>query len=454
MALLIVGFGLKRINIQALLFITMFLISIISLCLGYKWADIQKAMMDGLMRGAVAMTIMFLIGMIIGSWIQCGTVPALIYYGLNILSPKIFLPAAFLICCVTSLATGTSWGSAGTVGLALMGIGMSMSIPAPIIAGAVVSGAFFGDKLSPLSDTTNLASATAEVDIYAHIKAMLYTSVPAMVVAIVLYAIIGLQYTGGSFDPAQITDVTGALSSIFNINILVILPAVVLLALSVMKVPAIPSMSIGVVLGIIVAVVFQGVPLTSVIGTLYSGFKIESGVAAIDTLLNRGGMTGMTSSIFLMIIALMLGGILSDLGYMQVIVETLLGKIKSVGTLIFATIFSGAACQATTCNTMVSIILTGTAFKGAYDEKEVDRTMLSRCLEEGSTLTAALIPWNTAGAYMATTLGVATVAYLPYTFFNLANILISIVLSYMGIFVFRKGQTSMKAAKKEKAAKK
>jgi NhaC family Na+:H+ antiporter len=453
-ALLIVGFGLKRINIQALLFITMFLISIISLCLGYKWTDIQKAMMDGLMRGAVAMTIMFLIGMIIGSWIQCGTVPALIYYGLNILSPKIFLPAAFLICCVTSLATGTSWGSAGTVGLALMGIGMSMSIPAPIIAGAVVSGAFFGDKLSPLSDTTNLASATAEVDIYAHIKAMLYTSVPAMVVAIVLYAIIGLQYTGGSFDPAQITDVTGALSSIFNINILVILPAVVLLALSVMKVPAIPSMSIGVVLGIIVAVVFQGVPLTSVIGTLYSGFKIESGVAAIDTLLNRGGMTGMTSSIFLMIIALMLGGILSDLGYMQVIVETLLGKIKSVGTLIFATIFSGAACQATTCNTMVSIILTGTAFKGAYDEKEVDRTMLSRCLEEGSTLTAALIPWNTAGAYMATTLGVATVAYLPYTFFNLANILISIVLSYMGIFVFRKGQTSMKAAKKEKAAKK
>lgn len=453
-ALLIVGFGLKRINIQALLFITMFLISIISLCLGYKWADIQKAMMDGLMRGAVAMTIMFLIGMIIGSWIQCGTVPALIYYGLNILSPKIFLPAAFLICCVTSLATGTSWGSAGTVGLALMGIGMSMSIPAPIIAGAVVSGAFFGDKLSPLSDTTNLASATAEVDIYAHIKAMLYTSVPAMVVAIVLYAIIGLQYTGGSFDPAQITDVTGALSSIFNINILVILPAVVLLALSVMKVPAIPSMSIGVVLGIIVAVVFQGVPLTSVIGTLYSGFKIESGVAAIDTLLNRGGMTGMASSIFLMIIALMLGGILSDLGYMQVIVETLLGKIKSVGTLIFATIFSGAACQATTCNTMVSIILTGTAFKGAYDEKEVDRTMLSRCLEEGSTLTAALIPWNTAGAYMATTLGVATVAYLPYTFFNLANILISIVLSYMGIFVFRKGQTSMKAAKKEKAAKK
>lgn len=453
-ALLIVGFGLKRINIQALLFITMFLISIVSLCLGYKWADIQKAMMDGLMRGAVAMTIMFLIGMIIGSWIQCGTVPALIYYGLNILSPKIFLPAAFLICCVTSLATGTSWGSAGTVGLALMGIGMSMSIPAPIIAGAVVSGAFFGDKLSPLSDTTNLASATAEVDIYAHIKAMLYTSVPAMVVAIVLYAIIGLQYTGGSFDPAQITDVTGALSSIFNINILVILPAVVLLALSVMKVPAIPSMSIGVVLGIIVAVVFQGVPLTSVIGTLYSGFKIESGVAAIDTLLNRGGMTGMTSSIFLMIIALMLGGILSDLGYMQVIVETLLGKIKSVGTLIFATIFSGTACQATTCNTMVSIILTGTAFKGAYDEKEVDRTMLSRCLEEGSTLTAALIPWNTAGAYMATTLGVATVAYLPYTFFNLANILISIVFSYMGIFVFKKGQTSMKAAKKEKAAKK
>ncbi len=446
-ALLIGGFGLLRINIQALLFIAIFCIGLISVLLGFKWATIQKAMMAGLLRGAVSMTIMFLIGMIIVSWIQSGTVPALIYYGLNILSPQIFLPAAFIICCVTSVATGTSWGSAGTVGLALMGIGASLGVPMPITAGAVVSGAFFGDKLSPLSDTTNLASATAEVDIYQHIKSMLYTSIPALIVSLVLYTVIGMQYGGGDFDTTQITTVTEGLTGIFEINIIVILPAIILLALSVLKVPALPSMSIGILSGVAIAVLVQGVPLTAVLTSLYTGFKIDSGIAIIDTLLNRGGMVGMTSSIFLMIIALMLGGILSDLGYMQVIVEKLLVRIKSVGTLVLVTIFSGALCQGTTCNTMVSIILTGNAFKTSYDERGLDRSMLSRCLEEGATLTAALIPWNTAGAYMAVTLGVETFSYLPYTFFNITNILVSIVFSYLGIFVLKakKAEKEMQA---------
>ncbi len=393
--------------------------------------------MAGLLRGAVAMTIMFIIGMIIASWIQCGTVPALIYYGLNILSPSIFLPAAFIICSVTSLSTGTSWGSAGTVGLALMGIGASMGVPEAVTAGAVVSGAFFGDKLSPLSDTTNLAAATAGVDLYKHIKTMMFTAVPAMILSIILYTVLGLGYVGGNFDASKITSVTGALSELFVINPLVLAPAVLLLILSAMKVPAIPSMSIGVLAGGAVSLFVQGVSLNSIVSTLYSGFKIESGVAEIDTLLNRGGMVGMTSSIFLMIIALMLGGILSDLGYMQVIVEKLLGGIKSVGTLITLTIFSGAVCQGTTCNTMVSIILTGNAFKTAYAKRGLDPAMLSRSLEDGSTLTAGIIPWNTAGAYMATTLGVATFSYLPYTFFNLTSIALSIIFSYMGIFVLK-----------------
>lgn len=436
-AMLVFGFGIKRITLQPLLFLVIVVISIISLAAGYKWKQIQDAMVAGLMRGVIAMIIMFLIGMIIGSWIEAGTVPALIYYGLKILSPKIFLPATFLICCITSLATGTSWGSAGTVGLALMGIGMSMGMPPAAIAGAVVSGAFFGDKLSPLSDTTNLASATAECDIYKHIGAMLYTQVPAVIISVILYAIIGAKYSSGTIDAAQISEITDGLAGIFKINPIVLLPAVILLVLSIMKVPALPGMSIGVLSGVLISVLVQGKPLVPTLGTLMSGFKIESGITAIDTLLNRGGMSGMMGSIYTMIIALMLGGILSELGYMQTIVETVLSKIKNTGTLITTTILSGIFLQATTCNTMVSIILTGNAFKGAYDEKGLGRPMLSRCLEEGSTLSAGLIPWNTAGVFMATTLGVATFSYLPFCFFNIINIVLSIILSYLGIFVIK-----------------
>ena len=445
-AMMIVGFGIMRITLQSLLFLVIVVISLISVAAGYKWKEIQDAMVAGLMRGVIPMTIMFLIGMIIGSWIQAGTVPALIYYGLKILSPSIFLPAAFLICCITSLATGTSWGSAGTVGLALMGIGTSMGMPAHIVAGAVVAGAFFGDKLSPLSDTTNLASATAECDIYKHMGAMFLTQGPAALIAVILYAVVGLKYAGGAFDPATITTITDELANIFNINIIVLLPAIILLGLSVMKVPALPSMAAGTLSAVAIAVFVQGKPFIGVMGTLYSGHKVESAVAAINSLLNRGGMSGMMSSIYTMIIALMMGGILSELGYMQTIVETLLVKIKNVGTLITATIFTGIFFQATTCNTMVSIILAGNAYKGAFDAKGLGRPMLSRCLEEGSTLSAGLIPWNTAGVYMATTLGVETFAYLPFCFFNLINIALSIVLSYLGIFI-------VWAKKPEKAAK-
>lgn len=443
-AMLIFGFGIKRITLQPLLFLVIVVVSIISLAAGYKWKEIQDAMVAGLMRGVIAMIIMFLIGMIIGSWIECGTVPALIYYGLKILSPKIFLPATFIICCITSLATGTSWGSAGTVGLALMGIGMSMGMPPAAIAGAVVSGAFFGDKLSPLSDTTNLASATAECDIYKHIGAMLYTQVPAVIISVVLYAIIGAKYSSGTLDSAQISEITNGLAGIFKINPIVLLPAIILLVLSILKVPALPGMSIGVLSGVLISLLVQGKPLVPTLATLMTGFKIESGITAIDTLLNRGGMSGMMGSIYTMIIALMLGGILSELGYMQTIVETVLSKIKNTGTLITTTILSGIFLQSTTCNTMVSIILTGNAFKGAYDEKGLGRPMLSRCLEEGSTLSAGLIPWNTAGVFMATTLGVATFSYLPFCFFNLINIALSIILSYLGIFVIKADGTVSK----------
>ena len=444
-AMMVVGFGIMRITLQSLLFLVIVVICAISYIGGFKWKEIQDAMFAGLTRGLVAMSIMFLIGMIIGSWITAGTVPALIYYGLKILNPSIFLPAAFLICCVTSVATGTSWGSAGTVGLALMGIGTSMGMPAHIIAGAVVSGAFFGDKLSPLSDTTILASATAECDIYKHMGAMILTQGPAAVIATIMYAVIGMKYAGGAFDPASITLITDGLADVFNINPIVLIPVVVLLGLSIAKVPSLPSMAAGILSAVVVAMIMQDVSFTQIMTNLFSGFKIESGIYEIDKLLNRGGMSGMMGSIYTMIIALLMGGLLSDLGYMQTIVENLLGKIKNVGTLITATICTGIFFQATTCNTMVSIILAGNAYKSAFDAKGLARPMLSRCLEEGSTLSAGLIPWNTAGVYMATTLGVATFSYLPFCFFNLINIGLSIVLSYLGIFVVK--------AKIEEAAK-
>lgn len=434
-AILIIGIFVLKVDLHVLLALGMFITILVAMKFGFTWDEIQAAMGKGISRALVAMFIFILIGMTIGSWIHAGTVPALIYYGLKILSPKVFLPAGLILCSLTSLATGTSWGTAGTVGLAMMGIGTGLGIPAPITAGMVISGACFGDKMSPLSDTTNLAAVSADTDLYSHIRAMMYTTVPAYIISLVVYTFLGFKYGGGAINAQQVADIQNALATNFNLNILVLIPMIVVLVLSIKKVPAVPAMFIGVLLGTITSLIFQKATLSSALTAINYGFSGESGVEMVDSLINRGGIQRMMWTFSLTFIALSLGGILDEMGFLSVLVEKITRLVKSAASLVTVTIISAIVSNAAMGEAYLSIILNGRLYHKAYEDTGLSNNMLSRALEEGATLSTTIIPWTTAGAFMAATLGVPTLSYAPYAFLNWMNPLISIILSYMGIFV-------------------
>jgi len=442
-AILMVGIFKFKVEVHVLLFLGVVLTALVAKAVGFKWKEIETAMGSGVNRAMIGLFIFFLIGMTVGSWIQSGTVPALIYYGLKLLSPKWFLPAGLLITSVTSLATGTSWGTVGTVGLALIGIGVGMGIPAPIVAGMILSGAYFGNNLTPLADVTNLSSIAAETNLYDHIKAMMYSSFPAYIIATVMFAFTGFKYAGGALNTEQVISIQKTIAGQFHISVWLFLPMVLVLALSVMKVPAIPGMVSGIFGGVIISLVFQGASITSVLTTLFSGFKGTSGVEAVDKLLNRGGLMSMMSTFSLAFIALALGGIFDELHFLEVLVEKITNRIKRTASLTTVAIISSFAGNAAMGEAYLSIILNGRLYAKAFDKKNLKRQMLSRCLGEGSVYTVGMIPWTTAGAFVAGALSVPSLQYAPYAFLCWVAPLLSIAFSYLGIFVIRKPEAKV-----------
>ena len=440
-AILIIGISVLKTDLHVLLVAGVFLAASVSKAIGFEWLEIRAAMAKGMSRAMVAMIIFILIGMLIGSWIHSGTVSAVIFYGLEMINPAIFLPAGFVLCSLISLATGTSWGTAGTMGVALMGIGGGLGVPAPMTAGMVVSGAFFGDKMSPLSDTTNLAAASSESNLYEHITAMMYTTIPAFILSLVVYAFLGFRFSDGTLDTRNVMAIQDTLNAEFNLNPLVILPMVVVLVLSILRVPAIPAMFSGVVLGVLTALIFQGATLSEALTAINYGYTSDTGLALVDKLLNRGGIQNMMWTFSLAFIALCLGGILDEMGFLKVLVAKITQIVHKVASLITVTIFSGIFANATMGEAYLSIIIIGRLYREAYEKKNLQNRMLSRVIEEGATMSTAMIPWTTAGAFMAGTLGVSTFAYAPYAVLNWINPLISIVLSYCGIFVLYKAKT-------------
>lgn len=434
-SILIIGMGVLKIELHVVLFISLFLTIIFTLFKGYSWEYIKLGMANSIQRSYDAMLIFILIGATIGVWILSGTIPSLIYYGLEILSPSIFLPAGLIICSLTSLATGTSWGTVSTVGVALLGIGQSLGIPAPISAGMIVSGAFFGDKISPMSDTTNLAAVSSDTNLYDHISSMLYTTIPAFIISIIIYTLIGLKYSGNTIDYSQVSLIQETLSANFNISILTLIPMVIVIILSIFKKPAPLSMFIGILAGIAISILLQGSTLQEAFTSLNIGYTTSTNIEIVDKLILRGGIQSMMYTFSLAFIALSLGGILDEIGYLKILVDKLLSNIKSVGSLVTLTISSCILSNAVMGEAYLSIILNGKLYKNAYAKMNLQNRMLSRALEEGSTLTTGLIPWTTAGAFISATLGVPAFSYAPFAFLNLLNPLISIILSYLGIFV-------------------
>lgn len=437
-AILIIGILVLKVDLHILLILSLFSSIVVGMFHGMNFEDISNAMTKGVTRGMAAMFIFIMIGVLIGSWMVAGTVPALMYYGLKIISPGIFLPMAFILCCITSLCTGTSWGTCGTMGIAMMGMGLSLGVPAGWVAGAVISGAIFGDKMSPISDTTVLAAATAGADLYDHIKAMLYTTVPAFIITLILYAIMGAKYANGIIDNTDSQLIMSTLENSFNLNPLVMLPFIVLLVLSLMKVPAVPAMFAGAATGMLVALIFQGSSLSDVLTAVNYGYTNATDVALVDKIILRGGIQSMMWTFSLSFIALCLGGVLDEAGFLQALVGGLVKKIKHVGLLVLTVIGTSTIATAAMAEVYLGIILNGTVYKESFEEKGLKPQMLSRLTEEGATCTGALIPWTTAGAFMSGTLGVSNFEFLPFAFLNYLTPIISIIFAFFGIAVLWK----------------
>ena len=401
--------------------------SLVALKIGYTWKFIENSMIKGISQAMQSIIILAIIGVLIGIWILAGVVPTMIYYGLMILKPSIFLVATVLITSITSLATGTSWGTAGTMGIALMGIASGLGIPAPVTAGAVLSGAYFGDKMSPLSDTTNLAPAMAGTDVFTHIKSMAKPTLIAYCLTLLIFGFLSAKYRGASADLSNVNIIAKGLKETFTISpVLLLAPLVVIISIA-KKLPAVPGIALGIIIAAILGPIYQGINFGDILSAGLNGYVSNTGLEAVDQLLTTGGLNNMMSSISLTIIAMMFGGIAEETGILEAIVKKFLHRVQSVVGLVISTILTCIFTNASMPEQYISIVVPGRMFKNEYKERNLDPTLLSSTLESGGTVTSAMIPWNTCGTYMTTVLGVSTVHYLPFLFFNLLMPIVQVI---------------------------
>jgi NhaC family Na+:H+ antiporter len=419
---------------------------------GYSWETLQRGIVQGIALSTGAVLILLMVGALIGAWILSGTVPTLISYGLSIISPTWFYATAAVICAVVALATGSSWTTAGTVGVALVGIATVQGLNVGLAAGAIVSGAYFGDKMSPLSDTTNLAPAMAGTDLFTHIRHMVWTTFPSFAVALLLFSGIGLALGGGA-DAPEIARMQADLAAQFDISLVALLPAVLVLTLVLRKVPAFPALLIGALTGCVFAVLFQRSTVLAFVGetelsaplallkgawtVLFDGYSASSGNDALDELLSRGGMGGMLTTIWLILSAMIFGAIMETTKMLQRIADAILGSVRGTGSLILATLATSIGMNVIASDQYIAIVLPGRMFRAEFRRRGLAPKNLSRTLEDAGTLTSPLIPWNTCGAFMAGTLGVPTLVYAPYAFFNLINPLVAALYGFTGFKIER-----------------
>ncbi len=411
---------------------------------GRDWQGMEDRFLKVIKIGLPAMIILMGVGMLIGSWIIAGTVPTILYYGFSIFSPSSFLFSVCIICAIISVATGTSWGTVGTVGLAMMGIGMGLGIPAHFTGGAIVSGAFFGDKMSPLSDTTNLTPAAAGVELWDHIKGMLPTTVPAMVTALAIYAWIGMGYGDDSIDLSSIQALQTNLADNYNLSVITLLPALVVVAAAVMKMPAIPTVLGGVVVASLIAFFMQGVGVSEIFSVLQNGYVSETGFEVVDKLLSKGGVMSMTWVITLTIFALGFVGSLEHYGTLKAIMAKIDQAVKSRIGLIFTTYASVLGVGTIIGDVYTTLVLPGRLLKDKYQEMGYKRTTLTRSIEDSGTLLSPLIPWNMGGSFVAATLGIATLTYAPFAFACWLSPLFGLLWAFLDKFIPREEPSANK----------
>jgi NhaC family Na+:H+ antiporter len=429
---------------QVILLLSALIAGAIGVINGTKSQDIFDKIKANVKDTSNAIYILILIGGLAGTWLVGGIVPAMIYYGLELINATFFLPTAVVIAALVSLSTGSSWSTTATVGIALMGIGQTMGIPVAIVAGAVISGAYFGDKLSPLSDTTNLAPAMAGTDLFTHIRYMLYTTVPSLLISLILFTIIGLKYAEGALNAEEIATVQNLIQETFNITPWVFAVPIGVIVLISRKTDALVAIAMGTIGGLIMALLFQGEVMTilgngefpryeTALRSVYGEISIPSENAILSDLLSSSGMSGMMGTVWLVLSAMAFGGAMEACGFLTIITNAIVGLAKNTASLITSTLIACGVLNVTASDQYLAIVVPGRMFKDVYKKRGLAPENLSRTLEDSGTVTSVLIPWNTCGAYQSSVLGVATGDYFIYAFFNLISPIMTLIYAWFGI---------------------
>ena len=435
----VMAFGLAVIKLNTMV---TFLLALIAVCIcavvmGMSLEDLQETVLDGCRKCALVIMIMISVGMVVGSWMISGIVPSIIYYGLKLFTPASFLAVGFVICCIVSFFTGSSYAALGTMGVAFMAIGYGMGINPALVAGMSVSGAVFGDKMSPFSDTTNMAPAAAGTDVFKHIKSMLWTVIPAFVISLVLYFIMGLRYSAATAESVQsIHEIMDVLKETFTISPILLLVPVITVVLVALKVPAMIALIIGAILGVVAGLISQPqYNFVQIVTAMASGYKGEFENAAVAKLLNRGGISSMLSTVVYCILALELGEVMMKMGVLNAILAKIKGFIERPANLILSTLLTCLATVLLTTSQYMAILLPGEVFTDSFKKAKVAPWILSRTLEDGGTIFAFLVPWSAAAIYTYGVLNISALEYLPYAFLALLCPIFAVIWAYTGIGV-------------------
>lgn len=428
--LLGVGYGIYKIRPQVLLVAAAFITGCLGLFLHFKWQEMERGIVDSIHKAMPAILIMLCVGILIGSWIASGTIPMVIYYGLKLISPKFFLVTACFVCSLTSIATGTSWGTIGTLGVAFIGIASGLGIPLGPAAGAIVAGAYFGDKMSPFSDVTNLAPVAAGSNLFDHIKHMLWSATPAWLLGLFIYFLIGLHYEGGRVESEKMTTIIQTLKTNFRFNIFLLLPMVVVFYFAITKKPTIPGMLLSSLIAGALAMIFQKASVPEIAEALNTGYHAHTGVKEVDQLISRGGMMSMMETQLVAFTAFSFGGIMQRTGLLSVILDRVMKFANKVWSIVLTTIASSVVTALVTGSSYLSMIIPGELLSPIYKKKKLAAKNLSRIIEESGAIIVPLIPWSMAGVYITGTIGVSTFSYLPWAFMNYTAVLILAVYGF------------------------
>ncbi len=419
--------------------------------IGLKWNLIREKVVKTISSAVPSILILLLIGSLAGTWMISGVVPVMIYYGLDLVNPNFFLFTAVIVSAIVSVATGSSWSTIATIGVALMGIGKALGINEPVVAGAIISGAYFGDKISPLSDTTNLAPAMAGTDIFTHIQYMLYTTTPSLIITLIIFLAIGFN-SDFSLITGNVGNAKAAIENTFNVSPILFLVPVILLTIIILKVPPLPSLFAGSLLGGIFAIIFQPEIISEVAGVadnylkasyisvmqaMFGDVSLTTSDKNVNDLLSTSGMRGMLNTVWLILSAMVFGGMMESAGLLKRITEPIVRYAKSTGSLVASTVGACIFFNITASDQYIAIVVPGRMFRKTYEEKGLKPEVLSRTLEDSGTMTSVLVPWNTCGATQSKVLGVATTDYLPYAFFNIISPVMTIIFAYFNIRIRR-----------------